>query len=271
MIEKAQDIRWWKDQWERLSQRHTAEKREFLSKFKGSGVWKERYKTWTKCCLDVPAISPQHANREIAKLIEASDEIRTEGSDTAKADTLATVNAMPDPLADFEADLAASVQPAATEPAKPAPKPAPAAAPKPLEPPKDCMGYPIPQRCLALWNQRDDVQGYLTAASRLKCLMDDLQVGCKGIYLPIQGNVQTHMTNLVTIHYHLSLCKPWAVCPGCDGSGQANGLLNNNKQPCSLCFHTGPVSEKAYSGDWTTGHSKAERETILAERKKQCS
>ena len=30
---------------------------------------------------------------------------------------------MPDPLADFEADLAASVQPAATEPAKPAPAP----------------------------------------------------------------------------------------------------------------------------------------------------
>ena len=133
------------------------------------------------------------------------------------------------------------------------------------------MGYPIPQRCLELWSQRDEVQTHLTEASRLKCLMDELQVGCKPVYLPMQGNVQTHMTNLRTIHFHLSLCKPWAVCPICDGYGQASGLLNGKKQPCSLCRQTGLVSEKVYSGEWTTGHSQAEREGILQERKSKCS
>lgn len=253
----------------RLTQ-HLSEFDKDLAEWKSSGEWKKDYKSWGAACDVALGITKQWADKLI-KRYNATESPKAETTVSTsplsnKAAVLATVNDLPDPLAELEAQLAkAVVQAGATEPE-------PDAAQEPPGPPKDCMGYPIPQRCLVLWNQRDEVQEYLTAASRLKCLMDELQDGCKGVYVALAGNVQTHMISIKTIYYHLSKCKPWAVCPICDGSGQSAVLLNPKKrQPCILCCQTGLVAEKVYSGDWRTGHSETEREAIFSERESKCS
>jgi hypothetical protein len=262
IVEAAKDWRYYESTIIRNNEMNAA----MLKEYKEGGAWKAHYKTWRDAC------EPLGKSRsQIDRLIQSESESSASCATFTKANTLEKVNSLANPISDEELlGLLPKVHTKASPQAKPEPEPEPE---KATEPPKDCMGYPIPQRCLTLWNQRDDVQGYLTAASRLKCLMDELQEGCKGVYVPMQGNVQTHMVSLKTIHYHLSMCKPWAVCPVCDGSGKASGLMNGKKQPCRVCYQVGLVSERVYNGPdhWGTGHTEKELKAIYDGRKAKCT
>lgn len=88
-----------------------------------------------------------------------------------KKNTLTKIADLPDPLAECEAKMAARAQVTAganPPPETTAPKAVPEAEPEPVKDktPRDLIGYPIPAQLMDRWNQRQEVQDRITAASR---------------------------------------------------------------------------------------------------------
>ena len=133
------------------------EYRKEVSEFKSSGVWKSEFKTWGRTCRECIGISPQRAHVLISELTESyeqdKDETSTPLDNSAKARELETLNALPDLMADFDADLAATVH------AGPAPRQAPD--PVPERQPRDRTDNGKPIYAMPVWKELEEGCGKL--------------------------------------------------------------------------------------------------------------
>jgi hypothetical protein len=191
-----------------------------LAEWKASGEWKKDYKTWGAACELALNMSQRHANRLISQSEQSGNDVSVQTGhscpaepDSAKAHELEMRMSLPDPMADFDADLAATVH------AGPAPMAdrSPQAAPKAPDVPRDLIGFPIPSVLLERWGQRQEVQDRITAASRLRCALEE--IANKGHQNPLYGlyDWQGMIRTISQLQFHLGQCKPEVVCYECDG------------------------------------------------------
>jgi len=128
-----------------------------LADWKASGEWKKDYKTWGVACEVALGISRCWADRLIkrhnASAEEALGTIVPATSDTDKARELETLNALPDLMADFDADLAATVH------AGPAPRQAPE--PVPERQPRERTDNGKPIYAMPVWKELEEGCGKL--------------------------------------------------------------------------------------------------------------
>lgn len=97
-----------------------------------------------------------------------------------------------------------------------------AAKPKPEEPDiiLDGTGCPIPEKRLAMWNRRDEVQKILTAVSNLRGTVQGLEDAKKtGVSDPLyeSTDLQGTVLKLANVYQSLHEAMPYAVCPDCQG------------------------------------------------------
>ena len=128
-----------------------------LADWKASGEWKKDYKTWGVACEVALGISRCWADRLIkrhnASAEEALGTIVPATSDTDKARELETLNALPDLMADFDADLAATVH------LGPAPRKAPE--PVPERQPRERTDNGKPIYAMPVWKELEEGCGKL--------------------------------------------------------------------------------------------------------------
>ena len=81
----------------------------------------------------------------------------------------------------------------------------------------DLIGFPIPPHLMERWGQRQEVQDRITAASRLRCALEE--IANKGHQNPLYGlyDWQGLIRTIAQLQFHLSQCKPEVVCYECDG------------------------------------------------------
>jgi hypothetical protein len=203
----------------RLTQ-HLADFDRELKEWKQSGEWKKDYKTWGAACELALNMSRQWAHQLISKYEQRQESLSVETSsgvddarDTAKAAVLATVNDLPDPLAELAAQLARSVVVAGTA-AEPADAPEPSVVPDVT---RDLIGFPIPAALMPRWEQRQEVQDRITAASKLRCALEE--IAGKGHQNPLYGAFDWAgmIRTIGQLQFHLGQCKPEVVCYECDG------------------------------------------------------
>lgn len=233
------------------------EYRQAVAEFKSSGVWKEQYGTWGRTCRECIGISRQRGNELIRELTESYEEYNDKSgkplSDTSEAHELEIRMKLPDPLADLEAQMARPVVHAGPAP-RPQVEPPKAVLEAEPEPPKDktprdLIGYPIPAQLMERWNQRQEVQDRITAASRLRCALEE--IAGKGHGNPLYGlyDWQGMIRTVGELQFHLSQCKPEVVCYECDGHF---GKLKPTKggdgimRQCHACYDRGFLTQR----DW---------------------
>lgn len=162
---------------------------------------------------------------------------------------------LPDPKApptkaERQAQLAADIQAEAQLKAlnSPLSSAAPKAKPAPSVP-RDLIGFPIPKDLLPRWEQRQEVQDRITAASRLRCALEEITN--KGHQNPIYGlyDWQGMIRTVGQLQFHLGQCKPEVVCYECDGdylalkaSKGGDGITRH----CHLCSDRGFVTLKQW-------------------------
>lgn len=194
------------------------EYRQTVAEFKSSGVWKSEFKTWGRTCRECLGISPQRGNELIRELTESYEqdnvEIGKPLSDTDKVETLDTLNNLPDIRSELEAQIA---KPAVHAGPVAEPEPEVAPAPKPPGPICDLIGFPIPAALIERWSKRQEVQDRITAASRLRCTLEEIVN--RGHQNPLYGayDWQGLIRTISQLQWHLGQCKPEVVCYECDG------------------------------------------------------
>lgn len=117
--------------------------------------------------------------------------------------------------------------------------------------PCDLTGFPIPDSLTKRWNQRQEVQEKITAASRLRCALED--ISNKGHQDPIYGTYdwQGMIRTIGQLQFHLGQCKPEVVCYNCDGDYLA---LKSSKggdgidRHCHVCNDRGFLPKKQWEG-----------------------
>ena len=236
------------------------EYRKAVKDLKACGLWKAQFKTWGRTCRECIGISPQRGNELIRELTECYEEdngeTETPLSDTDKAHESDMRMALP-PVANPDAlldNLLPKPTSTATTPTSPAPKTkaTPAAAPEPPKDstPRDLIGYPIPTVLMERWNQRQEVQDRITAASRLRCALEE--IANKGHQNPIYGlyDWQGMIRTVGQLQFHLGQCKPEVVCYECDGnflklksSKGGDGITRH----CHLCSDRGFVTQRQWN------------------------
>ena len=278
IVETAQDIRWYKEQWNLLIKKHSSEKSQWLANFKEKGPWRGTYKTWDKCCYEFLQESKRNVDRQIAAV---STNIGQECPNESPADTLAKVNSISPPStaaelhAQLEADMRAELEAQLAKPvvhAGPDPEPPSDAATKPAtkpkanaplengetvadyrrttsanDPTKDLDGNLIPKPLLSTWNRRPEVQEKMTLASKLRSGIKDLagqSTEKNGHTDPLYNGMgwQAAISSLDSIYYQFSECRPDVVCPQCNGTLKDHTFKDNRE--CPLCRHVGFVSER---------------------------
>ncbi len=126
-------------------------------------------------------------------------------------------------------------------------KPEPEVEPETPEPPKDDLGQVIPQRCLVVWNRRDELQKVLSAASDVQAVMKRLTAQDTGqhdlLYAQLYGNLQSALEHAHHLYHWLDRCKPARVCPKCKGKGGS----------CDPCKGVGLVSKYVWKYDIVNG------------------
>jgi len=89
--------------------------------------------------------------------------------------------------------------------------------PKPAKP-VDEVGQPIPEALIPLWERREEAQIALTACSKLKSMVTEMEkVKSKGDLLYREVNLEAIITTLGNVYQHLACGKPYAVCALCRG------------------------------------------------------
>ena len=248
------------------------EYRKAVAELKASGLWKERFKTWKRTCRECLGISPQRAHVLISELTESyeqdNDETSTPIDSSARSDELETLNSLPDPLADCEPAKAANAKPDSPEEPAPVPKAnaAPAAEAKANDHSRDAIGFPIPKELMERWNQRQEVQDRITAASRLRCALEEITN--KGHQNPLYGcyDWQGMIRTIGQLQFHLGQCKPEVVCYDCDGLFLAikptkggSGITRH----CHACDDRGFMTRKQWD-DYADSKLEIVKETVAA-------
>lgn len=233
----------------RLKQ-HLADFDKDLAEWKASGEWKKDYKTWGAACNLALGMTQRWANSLIRRYNEiVSDKAGITvpvSTDSDSKETLEKVNALPDPTEEVLENGETLKDYEEAAPAKGNGKIKPKAASEPSKvvagPPKDDLGQAIPQHCMKLVNRvEDDLQPYITAASRLSGLFSKLSDDLKHpdqLFRFAHGHLHEALDHARWLHHLLRDCKPDRVCPACDGDGGK----------CDTCLGTGMVS------DYTWGH-----------------
>lgn len=94
----------------------------------------------------------------------------------------------------------------------------------------DGPGRIVPERCLPYWNRTDEIQDALTAISRLRTLVQEAQESKDPLFfaMPFPAVIAA----LSNAYNGFSVCKPYAVCPTCQGL-----------RGCKLCGESGLISK----------------------------
>lgn len=92
IVEAAKDWRYY----ENAIVHHEQVGAKLYLEYQESGAWKAHYKTWEDACIPLGK-----SRRQIDRLIKAERDIRTECPNKSPSETLATVNTLPDPMADL--------------------------------------------------------------------------------------------------------------------------------------------------------------------------
>ncbi len=233
-------------EWKAIDARQSNERKQYLVRYKASGVWKQTYDSWRDACEVGLGITQQWANKLILLCEIDSPETTVSGakldlqpltvdSSSATCDPIpisAPKSAVPPPpktAEEFERHHAGNDgAPVVAKKGKPEPE----AEPETSEPSKDDLGRIIPQKCLPLWQRAGEVQKYMTSASTLRVLFDRLQEDHDPLYAPIWAHAQEGRAQARNLFALLRETKPERVCPECDG-----------KNPkCGTCFGVGLVS-----------------------------
>ncbi len=255
IIQKAEvkTTAWWKQHLSKLAVEVTTKAKEYrdaVKQFKESPTWRLDFKTWAECSREVLGISKRRANQLVSEItenyIEDDDETVTNSSTTVQVGTPLPIGALqsttkPALTKEAEALISRSEVRASSEREKPKTTDN-QAAPKP---PRDETGEIIPQRCLAAWSKRGEVQPWMTMASQLKCFIQDLGQSPSGTYAPLSGHTVSLQKSATELFRWLEICKPYAVCYACQGSGTFT------KDRCPVCCGVGLVSRNTWNEDWT--------------------
>ena len=101
----------------------------------------------------------------------------------------------------------------------------------------DGTGYPIPEKRLAMWNRRAEVQKLLSAVSNLRGTVQWLEDSKKkGVIDPLyeSTDLQGASLKLASVYQTLHEAMPYAVCPDCQG---------HKSETCMSCKGRGFVSK----------------------------
>lgn len=93
----------------------------------------------------------------------------------------------------------------------------------------------IPPEAMEFWNRKDEIQGLMTAISKVKTYVQSQQ---DNPMFSSMGNII--VANLSQSYHSISNIKPYAVCTQCQGRFDAN------KGGCGMCHNTGLISKFLY-------------------------
>lgn len=99
----------------------------------------------------------------------------------------------------------------------------------------DAQGIPIPKEALPYWNRRQEVQGLMTAISRVKCHVQEAEKNEDRLFSWVSQNI---VMKLESAYAALTNAMPYAVCVECGGHAE--------KIKCTVCHGTGLISKYAY-------------------------
>ena len=120
----------------------------------------------------------------------------------------------------------------------------------------DETGYEVPSDITDLWQRAPEVQGLLTAITKVKSVVAHALKESDPLYKEV---TQTLISDLTNSYNGLMRAKPYAVCPTCSG----RKTISKN---CRQCRGRGIVSK--FMWDTTvTKQDKQMREAIVAKRK----
>jgi uncharacterized ParB-like nuclease family protein len=114
-------------------------------------------------------------------------------------------------------------------PTTPPPVPYPPAKPPAKEKVRDEIGRVIPDHCLELWNRRQEAQDLITMASRIRTEVEGGYDDKDPLFAELNWN--TTKSYVDSLYKSLTVIKPYAVCPFCQGVG------------CKACGSRGLVSK----------------------------
>lgn len=101
----------------------------------------------------------------------------------------------------------------------------------PFETPVDYMGLEIPQKALAFWHRRQEVQDALSLLSEIKTSLAKALQNHDPLYAEVSNTI---ISDLERVYGSLSVAKPYTVCPRCQGKLPEN---------CTTCSKRGLISK----------------------------
>ncbi len=221
------------DRWEAV--------REFAQaalEIKSRKLYRAEFDTWEAFCQSVLNFSVRHVDRLItAGAVSISGNVSI-------SDIMSEKSAqVPANQGNDSAPSAEQVESQQEESA--AKNPPPSEPPAPAPPPKpdielDSTGFPIPAKCLPLWQRRPEVQKLLTAVSLLRTTLRAAQEADDPLWRPVTSKGETWATILKSFdqaYASLGLSIPYAVCPYCQGQ---------IPDRCTNCHGRGFISEFFY-------------------------
>lgn len=241
IVEQAKDWRYY-EQMIATSEEMTG---KLYKEYKDSGVWKQKYKTWTEACEPLGK-SRSQVNRIIAQ------EVLESGAECANVSDKKEQKAL------SEVEAAREEKPQEEE--KPAVHSADESKPenngkaKSSKPPIDLSGCVIPQKLIAVRERREEVKVASHWASKLKCLFESIQNESDPLFshLKASGNIQTFMNGAATMYHTISKCSPDVVCPQCGGKS-----LN-----CQYCFGSGWIAETTWNREWVKSNDRLKQAEV---------
>lgn len=97
----------------------------------------------------------------------------------------------------------------------------------------DETGYPVPEKALAFWNRREEVQALLTRVSSIKATLRIAEGNKDLLFVNVSGT----LADLDRVYEGIKASKPYAVCPSCQGK---------LPERCQHCRGRGVISENDY-------------------------
>lgn len=101
---------------------------------------------------------------------------------------------------------------------------------------KDAMGYPIPDGCVAMWNMKDEIQGFAFQLASIRRIIRNRIDQDDNMLVHINPSVFDHLSRSIQF---VNDVVPYAVCVYCSGA-------DATKPHCSICRGTGLVSKFGY-------------------------
>ena len=201
-----------------------------LNEIKEKKLYRHKHKTWEIFCRVELRMSSRHALRLANSSVAIEDVTQQIGPIGPILSTHAGAELFNVPSGDrVEVLAAATVDGVATA----------ASIRAAAKPPSvvDGTGYPIPEKRLAMWNRRSEVQKLLSAVSNLRGTVQGLEDSKKkGVIDPLyeSTDLQGASLKLASVYQTLHEAMPYAVCPDCQG---------HKSETCMSCKGRGFVSK----------------------------